>query len=447
MGEIALPLPQPPRRHVPRNPPVGAPVLSGLLILLVFCLGFGGWAALAPLSSAAIAPGFVRVESNRKTVQHFEGGIIEKLRVQDGDIVQSGQVLVRLDRTQAAARHDALLHQYQSLRAAEARLVAERDDQASIAFSDELESRRGEPRVAEILAGQESIFETRRRSYQGQIEILRQRIEQLRSEIAGLKAQVSSEDRQLALIAEETADVGSLVGKGLERKSRLLALRRQAALLEGSRGEHIAEIARAQQAIGETRLQMLNLADRLAAEVAEELKEVQAELATIEEGLRAAEDVLRRREIRAPIAGAVMDLQFFTDGGVIAPGVPILDIVPESDRLIIEAQVSPLDIDSVEPGLPAQVRLIAFKQRRTPTLDGRVVQVSADSLSDEEAETATTFYKADIEIDPAELARLDGDSLYPGMPAEVLIRTGERTLAAYLLTPALDSFARAFREE
>jgi HlyD family type I secretion membrane fusion protein len=446
MGEIALPLPQRPLRHVPRSPPVRAPVLAGLLILLVFCLGFGGWAALAPLSSAAIAPGFVRVESNRKTVQHLEGGIIEELRVQDGAIVQAGQILIRLDRTQAAARHDALLHQSQSLRAAEARLVAERDGRDLIAF-DELASWRGEPRVADILAGQESIFETRRRSYQGQIEILRQRVEQLRSEIAGLRAQVNSEDRQLALIAEETADVDSLVGKGLERKSRLLALRRQAALLEGSRGEHVAGIARAQQAIGETELEMFSLEDRLAAEVAKELEEVQRQLAETEEELRAAEDTLRRCEIRAPIAGTVMDLQFFTDGGVIAPGVPILDLVLESDRLIIEAQVSPLDIDTVEPGLPAQVRLIAFKQRRTPTLDGRVIQVSADRLSDEQAETATTFYKADVEIDPAALAPLDGVSLYPGMPAEVLIRTRERTLADYLIAPVLDSFARAFREE
>jgi HlyD family type I secretion membrane fusion protein len=446
MGEIALPLPQRPLRHVPRGPPVRAPVLAGLLILLVFCLGFGGWATLAPLSSAAIAPGFVRVESNRKTVQHLEGGIIEELRMRDGDLVQAGQVLIRLDRTQAAARHDALLHKHESLRAAEARLVAERDGRDRIAF-DELQGRLGEPRVAKILAGQESIFETRRRSYHGQIDILRQRVEQLRSEIAGLRAQVSSEDRQLALIAEETADVDLLLGKGLERKSRLLALRRQAALLDGSRAQHIAEIARAQQAIGETELEMFSLDDRQAAEVAKELDEVQSQLAETEEELRAAEDVLRRREIRAPIAGTVMDLQFFTEGGVIEPGVPILEIVPESDRLIIEAQVSPLDIDTVEPGLPAQVRLTAFKQRRTPTLDGQVVHVSADRLSDEQAETATTFYKADVEIDPVALARLDGVSLYPGMPAEVLIQTGERTLADYLIAPVLDSLARAFREE
>jgi HlyD family type I secretion membrane fusion protein len=445
MAELALPTRTAAPLHAPPRPPIRAPLLAGLLFLLVFFLGFGAWAALAPLSSAAVAPGAVRVESNRKTVQHLEGGIIEELRVKDGDLVRAGQVLIRLDRTQAAAHHDALLHHHASLRAEEARLIAERDGRDRIAFGDELESRRDDPPVAEILAGQESIFATRRRSYRGQIEILRQRVEQLRSQIAGLGAQVASEDQQLALIAEETADVDSLVGKGLERKSRLLSLRREAAELAGSRGEHTAEIARAEQAIGETGLEMLNLADRLAAEVAEALQEVQGELAGIEEELHAAKDVLRRREIRAPIPGTVMGLQFFTDGGVIEPGVPILDVVPRGEKLVIEAQVSPLDIDTVKPGLPAQVRLTAFKQRRTPTLDGRVVQVSADRVADEQA--GVVYYKADVEIDPTELARLEGVALYPGMPAEVLIQTGERTLADYLFAPILDSFARALREE
>ncbi len=268
--------------------------------------------------------------------------------------------------------------------------------------------------MAEILAGQERIFETRRRRHRGQIGILRQRGEQLASQIEGLRAQVASEDRQLALIAEETADVGSLFKKGLERKARLLALQRQAALLEGSRGEHEAAIARAEQEIGETELQMLNLRDGLAAEVAGELRDVQAKLGPVEEELHAAEDVLRRRDIRAPIAGTVVNLRFFTNGGVIEPGVPVLDIVPQDDRLIVEARVSPLDIDVVAPGLPAQVRLTALKQRRTPTLNGRVVQVSADSLLDERA--GTPYYNAQVEIDAEELGRLAGAALYPGMP-------------------------------
>jgi HlyD family type I secretion membrane fusion protein len=433
------------RPEVPQQPPIRGPVLGGLLIVLVFFLGFGGWAALAPLSSAAVAPGAVKVEGNRKTVQHLEGGIIAELHVHEGDMVEAGQLLIRLDRTQATAHHEALLHQYRSLQAAQARLIAERDGGGHINFGDELLSQRGDPRVAEILTDQESIFETRRRSYEGQIGILQQRIEQLGSQIKGLEAQVASEDQQLALIAEEATDVGSLVEKGLERKSRLLALKRQAALLEGSRGEHQAEIARAEQTIGETKLQMLSLADRQAAEVADQLKDVQVQLTETDENLRAALDVLRRSDITAPIAGTVVGLRFFSVRGVIDPGAPILDIVPQSDRLIVEARVSPLDIDVVHAGLPAQVRLTAFKQRRTPTLAGRVIQISADRLAGEQPGSA--FYKAEVEIDPAELARLEGASLYPGMPADVLIQTGQRTFTDYLLRPILDSFAHAFRED
>jgi HlyD family secretion protein len=431
--------------EVPRTPPVRAWAVAGIVILATFFLGFGSWAVLAPLSSAAVAPGAVRVEGNRKTVQHLEGGIIQELRVREGDVVQAGQVLIRLDRTQAQARYQALRHQYLSLLAADARLIAEREGRDRIAFPGALENQSSDARVAAIVAGQKRIFETRRRSYRGQIRIFMQRIEQLYSQIAGLEAQVGSEDRQLALIAEETTDVDSLFSKGLERKARLLALRRQAAELAGRRGEHVAEIARAGQAIGETKLQILNLEERMAAEVANELKEVQAELAPTEETLGAAEDVLSRAEIRAPIAGTVVGLRFFTRGAVIGPGAPILDLVPRGDRLVIEARVNPLDIDVVEPGLPAQVRLTAFKQRRTPSLQGRIVQVSADRLDEEPPGTA--YFKADVEIDPAAFARLDDISLYPGMPAEVLIMTGDRTLMDYLLAPLTDSFSRAFREE
>jgi HlyD family secretion protein len=433
------------RPSAPHRPPTRGPVLAGLLIVLVFFMGFGSWAALAPLSSAAVASGAVKVEGNRKTVQHLEGGIVQELRVHEGDVVRAGQVLIRLDRTQAAARHDALLHEYRSLRAAQARLIAERDGRRDIDFGDELLSRRHRPRVAEILADQKSIFAARRRSHQGQIEILEQRVEQFGSLIEGLEAQISAEDRQLALIAEETTDVASLFEKRLARKSRLLALQRQAALLQGSRAAHAAEIARAEQAIGEARLQSLNLADRWVAEIADELEQVQVRLTETEEKLRVASDVLGRSDVTAPIAGTVVGLRFFTEGGVVDPGVPILDIVPADDRLIVEALVSPLDIDVVHAGLPAQVRLSAFAQRRTPTLDARVLRVSADRL--EGKRPGTAHYQAEVAIDRVSLARLQGIELYPGMPVEVLIQTGERTFANYLVRPVLDSFARAFRED
>jgi HlyD family secretion protein/epimerase transport system membrane fusion protein len=299
--------------------------------------------------------------------------------------------------------------------------------------------------VAEILAGQEQIFETRSRSFDGRSKILRQQVGQLRSQIGGLQAQVASEERQIELIAEETTDVRGLYRKGLERKARLLALEREAALLEGSKAQHLAEIARAGQAIGETQLQIFNLKDRFAAEIASELSDVQAQLVDTEEELDAAQDVLRRQDVRAPIAGTVVDLRLFTAGGVIEPGKPILDIVPRDDELLVEAEVRPLDIDVVKPGLEAQVRLTAFKERSTPTLRGRVRHVSADHFVDER--TGAAHYRAEVRIDVEALAQLDGLELYPGMPAEVLIMTGKRTVWDFLARPVEDSFARAFREQ
>jgi HlyD family secretion protein len=430
---------------VARRPPIRRPVLAGYLILALFFGGLGSWAALAPLSSAAVAPGTVRVESHRKTVQHLEGGIIAELEVGEGDRVARDQVLIRLDPTQAKARYEAVRNRYQSLKATEARLVAERESRARIRFPEELMSERANPRVAEILAGQEEIFDTRRRSFAGRSKILRQQVEQLRSQIRGLEAQVGSEARQIELIAEETADVDGLFRKGLERKARLLALQREAASLDGSQAQHMAEIARAEQAIGETELQIFNLTDRLAAEIAGELSDVQAQLVETEEELDAARDVLRRQDVRAPIAGTVVNLRLFTPGGVIEPSKPILDIVPQDDELLIEAEVRPLDIDVVKPGLEAQVRLTAFKQRSTPTLAGHVRHVSADHFVDER--TGATHYKAEVRIDAEAQAQLDGLELYPGMPAEVLIMTGKLTLWDFLITPVKDSFARAFREQ
>jgi HlyD family type I secretion membrane fusion protein len=430
---------------VDRRPAIGHPVLAGYLIVALFFGGLGTWAALAPLSSAAVAPGTVRVESHRKTVQHLEGGIIGALEVGEGDRVARNQVLIRLDRTQAQARYQAVRNRYRSLKATETRLVAEREGHASIHFPEELTSDRDDSRVAEILTGQEQIFSTRRRSFDGRSKILQQQVEQLRSQIGGLQAQVASEGRQIELIAEETADVRGLYRKGLERKARLLALQREAALLDGGKAQHLAEIARAEQAIGETKLQIFNLTDRVAADIASQLSDVQARLVETEEELDAAQDVLRRQDLRAPIAGTVVNLRLFTPGGVIEPGKPILDIVPRDDELLVEAQVRPLDIDVVKPGLEAQVRLTAFKQRNTPTLAGRVRHVSADHFVDER--TGVAHYKAELRIDAEAQAQLEGLELYPGMPAEVLIMTGKRTLWDFLVTPVKDSFTRAFREQ
>lgn len=431
--------------EAPPRPPVGRFVTAGLLVVALLFGGFGGWASLAPLASAAIAMGTVRAESSRKTVQHLEGGIIAELLVREGDRVAAGQPLIRLDATAAQSRYEAIRHERDLALASQARLRAEQARAASLVFPEELEARRHEPRIATLLANQEQIFATRRQSYEGQREILAKRIEQLRSQIEGFRAQIAAAERQLALIGKEQRTVADLVAKGLERQPRLLDLQRRAAALEGAKAESAAEIARAEQAIGETELRILALDDEQSEKVAGELEKAQAALARMEEELTAAGDVLRRRVIEAPLAGTVVNLHFVTPGGVITPGTPILDIVPAEDRLLIEAQLNPLDIDVVQPGLLTEVRLTAYKQRLTPVLDGRLVQVSADRFVDER--TGMAYYKALVEVPASELARAGDVALYPGMPTEVMIKTGEHTFLEYLLQPIRDSFARAFTEQ
>lgn len=453
MGAAQLPaVPAGGPRPVPTALPVAAPlpplgrfVAVGTLIIVLFFGGFGAWAGLAPLASSAVAQGAVKVEGNRKTLQHLEGGIIQELLVKEGDVVQRDQILIRLDRTVAQSRFDTVRHQYDLLKASEARLLAEQAVKP-LAFPQELLDRRDEPRIATLLGGQERIFTTRQESYRGQRDILQARIDQLRSQAEGLRAQQASAERQLELIRKEQATVVDLVRKGLEREPRLLDLQRRAAAMEGSRAEAQSEIARVQQTVGETELRILSLDDEHAEKVAAELKDVQADLAKAEEELGASADVLRRRDIRAPLAGTVLNLKFFTPGGVIGPGTPILDIVPQSDRMQIEVQLSPLDIDVVRPGLLAEIRLSAYKQRRMPILDGRLIQVSADRLLNER--DGTPYYKGVVEVDPIELSELDDNvELYPGMPADVMIKTGERTFFQYLVSPIRDSFARAFHEQ
>ncbi len=430
---------------LPARPRIGATVVVGLVILALFFGLVGGWSALAPLTSAAVASGVVKVDSNRKTVQHLEGGIIEEIKVKNDDRVAVGDVLVRLDAAQSHASWALLRGQQNALKALEARLIAERDGAPAIAFDADLMARRGTPEVAEILAGQESVFATRRKTLAGQVDILHQRQNQLNAEIASRRAQLAAAERQKALIGEEIAGVAALVQKGLERRARLLGLKRQQASLEGARGEQLGLIARARQQIGEAELQIINRRNGQINEVVAELSEVQVRLGELEERLVASRDVLARRDIVSPIAGVVVDLRYFTSGGVIRPGDPILDIVPQHDQLVIEAQIRPLDIDVVKPGLAARVRLTAFKQRTTPTLQGRVVYVSADRLTD--PRTGIPYFTARVEIPASELARLDGVKLYPGMPAEVMVVTGARTALEYLVDPLRESLQRAFREQ
>jgi HlyD family secretion protein len=419
-------------------------ILFGLAVVVLAFGGVGTWAALAPLDSAAVAPGEIVVKSNRKTVQHLEGGIIGQLLVKEGDRVEANDILIKLDDTRARASLSLVTGQYQAALAREARLIAERDEAATIKFARELIDGARDPAVQDLMQGQVNVFEARRQSLEGQQAVLRRRVEQYKEEIVGLQALERAQKRQLDLIAEETASVKDLVERGMERKPRLLALQRAWADLEGSRGENIAQIARAKQNIAGTELEIIQLRRARLDQVTTDLHEAQTQINDFRERMLAAADVLKRIDIRAPQGGIVVGLKFHTPGGVIQAGEAIMDLVPQKEMLIVEARIRPDDIDDVHPGLPAQVRLTAFKQRITPAVEGTVALVSADRLTDQR--TGEPYFKAQVELDPASLSSLPKTGLYPGMPADVIIITGKRTALEYMISPFTDALQHAFRE-
>jgi HlyD family secretion protein/epimerase transport system membrane fusion protein len=412
------------------------PLLSGLLVGAAFFGGFGGWAALAPLDGAAIASGVLSVESSRKAVQHLEGGIVGAVLVRNGDFVDAGQPLIRLDETRPRAALEMLKVQRASALALTARLTAERDGDDTVRFPAWLAA------GAEARA-EENVFRARRQALEGQTAILTQQISQHHEEIAALSAEIVAARKQGALIAQEIADVETLFNKGLERKARLLALQRQAAEIEGQKNRNEAMIAKVRRDIGETELKIVELRTTMLNEAVEGLRETQEQLAKLEEEIRAAEDVLTRTVVAAPSAGVVVNLQVHAAGAVIQPGQQLMELVPQDDKLVVEARVEPSDVDVVHSGLPAQVKLTAFNQRFAPALDGRVKWVSADRLTDER--TGLPYYVARVELDDGQEARLD-EELHPGMPAEVMIATGSRTMLDYLVSPLFRAIDRAGRE-
>jgi HlyD family secretion protein/epimerase transport system membrane fusion protein len=420
--------------------------IAATLVIGLGLGGFGVWAVAAPLAGAAIAPGVVSPDGSRRTVQHLEGGIIRRILVEDGSIVQAGDPLIDLEDVQARAGHDVLQARFHTLAAAQARLLAEQAGADDIRFPDWLiEATADDATALEAMVAQRQLFRTRVQGLADRRAILAQRIAQLREEIAGLEAQIVTDGRQIALIADEIEGLDLLYRKGLAPKTRLLALQREQSDIEGERAERRARIARARQAIGETELQIIAQGTAFLDDTNEELSEVQAELAEVEQRLAASRDVLARTVISAPSAGTVVELRFHTPGGVIRPGEPVLDIVPADEELLVDARLSPLDIDIVAPGMPAQIILPAFKQRHLPRIEGRVRQVSADVIVD--PHSGERYFEARIEVDAEQLAGIQpAIELSPGMPAEVYITTAERTMLDYLLQPVFDSLRRAFRE-
>ncbi len=420
-------------------------IFAGFIVVFGALGGFGAWSAFANLSSAVVAQGTVKVFSNRKKVQTLEGGVVTELAVKNGDRVDVGDILVTLDRTRAAASHSIMQSNYDTSWAIVARLRAERDSLPDIVYPQVMAERTELSGVREIMAAQEKLFSVRRDALEGQIAIVTERIGQLEEEIQGLNAQVRAKDEQIKLIDEELSGLRELYKKGYTTRTRILSLEREAANLGGKRGEHLAAIAQSRRLIGEAQLEIVQVQKNFSEEVVTELQQKESELFDLEERLNATNYSLEQTQITATAKGFVVGLAVHTVGGVLQPGETLLEIVPENDLLIVEAKVLPVDIDNIQIGLPADVQFTAFSQRTTPKLQGDVIYVSADSLID--PDTKAPFFVARIAVSDEEVARLDEKTLQPGMPADVLIITGERTPMNYLIKPIKESMDKAWRED
>jgi len=425
-------------------PRTNGPAIFGLLVVLLFVVGGGAWSVFAPLAEAAIAPGLIKVEGSRRTIQHLEGGIVRELMVRDGAQVKKNDVLLRLDVIQADSQMEATRAQRWALMAQDARLAAELADARDVAFPAELLAA-DNPRALEAVTGQRALFEARRASLLSQTEVLRARVEQQKGAMSGLEGQLRAGRQQLDLIKQEEALRRNLVQQGLARLPDLLAVQRAMAQIEGNIQSNLGDLDRARATISESERTIRQITDQRLQDASTELRDVRGKLADSEEKLRAAGDVLTRREILAPEDGTVVNLKVFTVGAVIRNGEPIMDLIPARDKLVAEVNVQPTDIDVVYAGLQSEIRLPAFKQRLVPYLHGHVTWVAADVTTQEQ--TGHQFYRAYVEIDADQLARLPSVFLTPGMPVEAHVQLGQRSFWRYLTQPIRDSFTRAFREQ
>ena len=417
----------------------------GLRVLLVGGILIGGWAAFVPLAGAVVVPGNLVVQSNVKNIQHPTGGIVADIDVQDGSRVQPGELLLRLDATQARAGLQMVSKQLDELGAKIARLVAERDGLVRIEVPAELASRSANETVKSLLASEDSLFKARLTARQSQKDLLQGKVAQLTEEILGLQAQLDSKARQLELIAGELTGVQELYDKHLVPLTRLTTLQRESARIDGERGQIVSSIAETKSKIGETQLQMVRADQDFRTDVVKELGEAQGKEAELVERSVSARDLLDRIEIHAPVAGIVHQLAAHTIGGVIRAGDTIMEIVPDTEDLQIEARLQPKDIDQVRTGQPAFVRFSAFNQRVTPQLTGSVSYVSADTSRDQQ--TNAPYFTVRVILSDQERRRLAGQQLVPGMPAEVFMQTRSRTMMSYLFKPIADQMRRAFVEQ
>ncbi len=416
----------------------------GTAIAALLSFGIGGWAATTELSGAIIATGTLVVDSNVKKVQHPTGGIVSELDAREGEVVAAGDILVRLDDTVPRANVAIISKSIDELTARQARLQAEQNGSKTVIFPDGLISRMADPTVARLVHDETHLFEIRAKARLGLVAQLRERIDQLHQQISGLSDEIVAKKREIDLIAQELKGVRELWQKNLIQMTRLTALEREAARLEGERGALVSSVAQANAKISETELQIIQIDEDLRKEVGKDLGEIRSKLSELVEKKVAAEDQLKRVDIRAPLDGIVHQLSVHTVGGVINPGEPIMFIVPKLDALLVESKILPQDIDQVHVGQEVLLRFSAFNRRTTPELKGTVSLVSADVSRDQK--TGANFYLVRTRINQGELARLGGLKLLPGMPIESFIRTGERTVMSYLTKPIREQINRAWRE-
>ena len=424
----------------------GAHYISALGMATI-AIVFGGlalWSLLAPIAGAVIAPGMVQVDGSRKLVQHLQGGIVKELDVKEGDLVQAGQLLLRLDDTVARAQLNLLDGNLVELEARQARLTAERDGASDIRFPADLVARISQPRVREAIDGQINLFHARAQSRATEKDILEQKIGELEDQIRGFQAQEQSEDRQVKILERQIASVQSLYKKGYETLTKLLELQGSAESLRGQRGAHDADISSAKTSIGETEISILQIDRKFQEDVINELRDLQPQLVQVTEQRIAAADTLRRTDILAPYSGRVLDLSVHTVGGVISAGAPLMEIVPVGADLVVNANVRPQDIDKVHVGEGARIRLTSLNRRTTPEILGTVRVVSADRVADKDGKLS--YYTVKISF-PNSLPTGIREALVPGLPAEIFIEAGAQSAITYLTKPLTDTLSKSFRDQ
>ncbi|MCO5069764.1 MAG: HlyD family type I secretion periplasmic adaptor subunit [Rhizobiaceae bacterium] len=420
------------------------PAAVGYATIVTAFVIFGGWSAFARVDSAVIAQGVISLESNRKTVQHYEGGIIREIKVKEGSFVQKDDVLFELDPTEAQANLSMVRGQLDSALALEARLVAERDNAQSINFPDELLARRDRPVTAASITDQEKQFAQRRDALTGQMAILTSRIDQLNTEIGGLEQEAEATRRQLVAIEDELESKRELFRQNLIAKSQVLALEREKARLEGVVGRSVADKAKAQGSIGETKLQIQQVEKQFLEDVNSQILDARQKISDLRQRIVVASDVFNRLLVKAPLSGYIQSLKVFTVGAVIQSGQPLLDIIPIDEPLIVQARISPLDVESMQTNARAEVRFPSFKARDFPVVFGTVRSVSSDRFIDEG--TGQPYFLALIEVDDSKIEHAH-ERLTAGLPAEVIVPTGERTVIEYLVDPLTERLRKSMREQ